>query len=297
MAEIAKARALYRSKRRERDDVPVVAIVGYTNSGKSSLLNRLCGATEVYADDLLFATLDPTVRKVPLPGGKEVLFSDTVGFIQKLPTKLVTSFRATLDELEDADVILHVVDSSSGLAPQQISSVVRIVDDVLGAAEGGPTKPQILVLNKCDAIEETGTADWRDDAPPPPSLSEGEWAELYELDSLHTLPVATVRTSATRGVGIERLLSLVEQQLTDQQVEAECRIPYSAGDMLAEIRKVGTVVEESYGPSGTQLVAFVPLSLRNKLQLAGYARKTPGAQRAPKVKAKRRVAADVPAED
>ena len=273
-----------------------MAIVGYTNAGKSSLLNRLCGQTEVYADDLLFATLDPTVRKVALPGGKEVLFSDTVGFIQKLPTKLVTSFRATLEELEDADLILHVVDSSSALAPQQIGSVVRIVDDVLlseaadGEAGREPT-PQVLVLNKCDVTGNEATQDWRnDDDAAPLEMSEEEWAELYELDSLTTTPAATVRTSALHGKGIDELLGTVEKLLIERSVQVECRIPYSAGDVLAEIRKVGTVVEEAYGPSGTQLVAYVPQSLRNRLQLGGFARRD-GAPRAPKKSKRERRAA------
>lgn len=118
--EVQAQRDAYRAKRREQDTLPVVAIVGYTNAGKSTLLNTLCGSSEVYADDLLFATLDPTTRRLALPGGKEVLISDTVGFIQKLPTKLVASFRATLDELVDADLVVHVVDASSPLASQQV---------------------------------------------------------------------------------------------------------------------------------------------------------------------------------
>jgi GTP-binding protein HflX len=143
IAEVQTQRDAYREKRRERDMLPVVAIVGYTNAGKSTLLNSLVGKREVYADDLLFATLDPTTRRVALPGGKEVLISDTVGFIQKLPTKLIASFRATLDELADATLVVHVVDASSPLAIQQVRSVNGIVTEL--DAKG---TPQILVLNK-----------------------------------------------------------------------------------------------------------------------------------------------------
>ena len=113
-----------------------------------------------------------------------------------------------------------------------------------------------------------------------------------QLDSLTTTPAATVRTSALHGEGIEELLGTVEQLLKERSVEVECRIPYSAGDVLAEIRKVGTVVDETYGPSGTQLVAFVPQSLRNKLQLAGFARKTDAPRLPKKSKSERRAAAE-----
>jgi GTP-binding protein HflX len=177
LAAVQAQRDMLRAKRREGDRRPVVAIVGYTNAGKSTLLNTLCGSSEVYADDLLFATLDPTSRLHALPGGKEVLLTDTVGFIQKLPTKLVAAFRATLDELVDATLLVHVVDASSEIAVQQVRSVhgararhsqprsharahngapipspqVRSVQGIVKELEASG-KPQILVLNKADAV-------------------------------------------------------------------------------------------------------------------------------------------------
>ena len=176
-AEMDEVRASAKppSERRERDDL-LVAIVGYTNAGKSTLLNTLCGSTEVYADDLYFATLDPT-RRVRLPGGKEVLLSDTVGFIQKLPTKLVSAFRATLEELQEASLILHVVDSSSALARQQVWSVQSIIEEL--EAEG---TPQVLVLNKADALNGL-------------PLNRSEWVGVHE----RVTPAYAVMTSAKLG--------------------------------------------------------------------------------------------------
>lgn len=139
LATVQAQRDLYRSKRRESDSMPLVAVVGYTNAGKSTLVNKLVGSQEVYADDMLFATLDPTTRRLALPGGKEILISDTVGFIQKLPTKLIASFRATLDELADSAVVLHVVDASSPLATQQVRSVHKIIAEL--EADGIPQVP------------------------------------------------------------------------------------------------------------------------------------------------------------
>jgi len=252
MDEIAAQRQISRDKRKDRDDLPKVAIVGYTNAGKSTLLNQLCSSDEVYADDLLFATLDPTTRRVALPGGKEVLFTDTVGFIQKLPTKLVSAFRATLEELEEANLILHVVDSASPLVLQHVCSVQSLVDE-LQLSETS----QILVLNKADRIPEAvaeGRPDYAQEAEP-----------LLKADERVT-PMCSICTSARSGSGVEDLLEMVELALLQTSVLVECTVPYSAGDFLAKIHKVGTVLEEEYATSGTRIVAYLPPSLRNKLQ-------------------------------
>jgi GTP-binding protein HflX len=252
MEEIAEKRQEKREKRRERDDLPKVAIVGYTNAGKSTLLNKLCSSEEVYADDLLFATLDPTTRRVNLPGGKEVLFSDTVGFIQKLPTKLVSAFRATLEELQEANLILHVVDAASPLVLQHVSSVQSIVDD-LQLSETS----QILVLNKADRMAEAvkeGRPDYAEDSEP-----------LMKADERVT-PMCAVCTSARSGNGVEELLEMVELALLQTSVLVECTVPYKYGEFLAKIHKVGTVLEEDFAESGTRIVAYLPPSLRNKLQ-------------------------------
>jgi len=252
MDEIAAQRQISRDKRKDRDDLPKVAIVGYTNAGKSTLLNQLCSSDEVYADDLLFATLDPTTRRVALPGGKEVLFTDTVGFIQKLPTKLVSAFRATLEELEEAQLILHVVDAASPLVLQHVCSVQSLVNEL----ELSETS-QILVLNKADRLPEAvaeGRPDYALEAEP-----------LIKADERVT-PMCSICTSARSGSGVEDLLEMVELALLQTSVLVECTVPYSAGDFLAKIHKVGTVLEEDYASAGTRIVAYLPPSLRNKLQ-------------------------------
>ncbi|KAJ1468696.1 P-loop containing nucleoside triphosphate hydrolase protein, partial [Baffinella frigidus] len=282
----------------------------------------------VYADDLLFATLDPTTRKVRLPGGKEVLLTDTVGFIQKLPTKLVSSFRATLEELEDASLVVHVVDSSSPLSRQQVWSVQNIIEELM--VEDTPqvlppipevqniieeltvedTPPQILVLNKCDQPPPELTAPWgktkaeeeasedeeemvmedeeeeewggeevegKDGAEAGAeeeeeergggkgeggmlTLDSPEWTKIHQ----RVVPESVLKTSAVTGEGITELLATIEQALLALTALVECHLPYSAGDVLAEIHKVGTVLDEDFRADGTRVRAYVPPSLRNK---------------------------------
>ena len=252
IATLQAQRDAYRAKRRERDVLPIIAIVGYTNAGKSTLLNVLCGSDQVYADDLLFATLDPTSRKLAMPGGREVLMSDTVGFIQKLPTKLVASFRATLDEVADAALVLHVVDAVSPLAVQQVRSVQGIISEV-----GAEDTPQILVLNKADAVAKLPAEEGA-------RVRDTDWKSLSE----QIVPSQMVAVSARDGRGLDKLKAAVETQLLAMSIKVECVLPYAEAGLLAAVHKVGSIQTEEFVDAGTSLVAFVPASLRNRLEAA-----------------------------
>ena len=218
---------------RTRLGTPVAALVGYTNAGKSTLLNRLTGA-DVYVADQLFATLDPTTRRLELPGGKAVLISDTVGFIQKLPTMLIAAFRATLEEVAEADLIIHVVDVSHQNARQQIDAVESTLAEL-----DVPTMPRILALNKYDL--------WQDMHDTP--LVAHDWAEGYD---------AVVPLSARDGTGIPELMAEIEHVLVDQMVEVEAHIPYKRGDILAQVHELGIIDDETATATGTRLRAHVP---------------------------------------
>jgi len=196
LEEVRKHRALYR-QRRKKSGTPVVAIVGYTNAGKSTLLNTLSQA-DVFVEDKLFATLDPITRRITLPDNHAILITDTVGFIHKLPPTIVSSFRATLEELSEADILLHVVDLTSHNAAEQCQTVEDILAD-LGLAD----KPRITALNKIDLLldrdktwdEETAIKDLADERAP--------------------LDEDTVLISAGKGWGLTRLLELVSHALDD----------------------------------------------------------------------------------
>ncbi len=183
---VRRQRALHR-RRRTREGVPVVALVGYTNAGKSSLLRTLAGA-EVLAADTLFATLDPLTRRVRLPGNETILVTDTVGFIQKLPTQLISAFRATLEELESADLLLHVVDATSPAIDAQWATVMETLDG-LGLAD----KPMLTVLNKADGLTRTDGE---------PVTSE---ADLAHVQAVSPAPGAALLVSAVEGWGIDAL--------------------------------------------------------------------------------------------
>jgi GTP-binding protein HflX len=202
--EIRQRRAQYRRKRRQ-SGIPVVALVGYTNAGKSTLLNALCRAG-VVADDRLFATLDPTTRRLVLPDKTTVLLSDTVGFIRKLPPALIRAFRATLEELDEASLLLHVVDIASGDASEQYQTVEGILKE-MGLAD----KPGLTALNKIDLyLEKVAT--------PPGSnlLWDESSAEEYFIARGMAAEEGTVHISAVKGWGLERLRELIARKFKDR---------------------------------------------------------------------------------
>ena len=197
--QIRKHRDLYR-RRRQKSGIPVVAIVGYTSAGKSTLLNTLCRA-EVLTDDKLFATLDPTTRRLTLPGMKVILVTDTVGFIRKLPPTIINAFRATLEELSEASLLLHVVDLSSPDAAEQCQAV----EDILGELRLAD-KPRLTVLNKIDLLLD----------------SDRDWDEPAAMDYLASRVEAvennTVLISASKGWGLTGLLDLIGKHLTGDRL-------------------------------------------------------------------------------
>jgi GTP-binding protein HflX len=225
-------RSRHRAKRRQTE-LQVVAIVGYTNSGKSTLLNRLSGS-DVLSADMLFATLDPTTRRVTMPGGRELLFTDTVGFIQKLPPDIVAAFRATLEEITEADVVLHVVDATHPQAAAQIESV----EDILAELEVDHL-PTIMALNKVDRLPD-GT------------------------DPAVGLPVehVAVPISALTGQGIETMLLAIEATIEKQFPPITVKLPYSRGDLVSLFHERGQVSTESHEADGILIYGRLPERLQ-----------------------------------
>ncbi|HHX62636.1 MAG TPA: GTPase HflX [Epulopiscium sp.] len=226
LKEVEKHRNLIR-EHRNKVGTPVIAIVGYTNAGKSTLLNAISGS-DIYAENQLFATLDPTTRKVNLPSGAEVLVTDTVGFIRKLPHHLVKAFYSTLEEAKYADIILHVIDSSS----PHIDSQQQVVHDTLQML-GANEKPIIAVLNKTD---------------------------LCQADSVHVItPVdSQVKISAKTHENIEALLKQIEDLLHDRLEKIELMIPYDKGSILSYIHENGESLVEEHRAEGTYITGYIP---------------------------------------
>jgi GTP-binding protein HflX len=217
---------------RRRAALETAAIVGYTNAGKSTLLNALTGAG-VRAEQKLFATLDPTTRKLELPAGRELLLTDTVGFIQKLPTDLIAAFRATLEEVTEADLIVQVLDVSSASVDEQAETVDKILGD-LGAAD----KPRVVALNKVDLL--------------------GPAARRRAIGSVSNRYPGAVAISATSRAGFGALLEAMDQASRGDIVSLEILVPYGSEAVLGALRKVGGVERTEYVEGGTRAWGWVP---------------------------------------
>jgi GTP-binding protein HflX len=230
--ELVRTRRAEQRRGRQRHGWALVSIVGYTNAGKSTLLNRLSGA-EIYAKDQLFATLDPTTRQVELPNGEPCLMTDTVGFIRKLPHHLVDSFKATLEEVVEADLILHVIDCSHPQVEQQIAAVNTVLKEI-----GAEDKPMLCVLNKID--KDAGRHIARHLA--------------------HTLG-RSAAVSAITGEGVDGLLNELADALKGDKQLMKLVIPLSEGRLLAQLKQSATVLEEKYEGEFAELLVRVPAPL------------------------------------
>jgi GTP-binding protein HflX len=237
LTQVHRHRQLYRDRRRERQ-APVVALVGYTNAGKSTLLNALTGAG-VLAEDQLFATLDPTTRRAALPDGREVLFTDTVGFINNLPTMLIAAFRATLEEINEASVIVHVLDITHPNAAEQADTVEKVLEEL-----GADGKPTVMALNKIDALGGEGAIS------------------LAELTQELKLPADVVAVSAREGTGLDKLLATVESLLEQEQnfVSVTITIPYDRSELVDRFHRLGRIESTAHDERGTTLKGSLPES-------------------------------------
>jgi len=226
--KVRSHRQQYRA-RRKRSRIPVVALVGYTNAGKSTLLNQL-SKSDLYVADQLFATLDPTTRRVELPGGHVGLFTDTVGFIQKLPTTLVAAFRATLEEIAEADLLLHIVDVTHPEVQAHAKAVYQTLKEI-GASE----IPILTAVNKIDRLKEPNRA-------------------RLVLENFSN----AVAISALTGEGIPDLLMKINQHLFDTYTPIRVKIPYQNGGLIALFHEQGQVEREEHGMGGVVLEGRIP---------------------------------------
>jgi GTP-binding protein HflX len=234
LAGMAVGREVQRGQRRRRE-VPSVAIAGYTNAGKSSLLNRLTGA-QVLVDDSLFATLDPAVRRARTPAGRAFTLTDTVGFVRHLPHQLVDAFRSTLEEVTDADLILHVVDGSDADPRAQIAAVREVLAEI-----GVGDVPEIVVINKADQ------------------------ADPIEVEGLRLSERGAVVVSAHTGDGTDELLREIDRLLPRHDTEVVVTVPYDRGDLVSRAHQEGEVLAVRHGTEGTELTARVPPGLAAEL--------------------------------
>ncbi len=241
-----QVRDTQRSRRRQ-SDVAAVAIVGYTNAGKSSLLNALTGAG-VLAQDALFATLEPTTRRGQFDDDRPFVLTDTVGFVRHLPTQLVEAFRSTLEEVADADLLVHVVDGSDPAPLAQISAVREVISQVIAEHDSGPSgrrAPELLVVNKIDAAGDLALAQLR-----------------------RALPDA-VFVSAHTGDGIDALRQRMSELVAPVDAAVDVVIPYGRGDLVARVHEQGRVQQAEHGEGGTRIRARVPAALAASLREFG----------------------------
>ena len=231
---VRRQRATQRAGR-QRSQWPLASIVGYTNAGKSTLLNALTGS-DVLAKDILFATLDPTTRRLKLPTNQNVLLTDTVGFIKKLPHGLVEAFKATLEEVVRADLLLHVVDISHPQAEEQIAAVDAVLKEI-----GADEKSTLMIFNKMDRLD-----------------SEGTGAGGGALNRLQEKFPHAVAISATTGEGVPALLAEIGTQLRPKREFVELRIPHEQSALIARLHKVGQVIERRYNGKMARFKARIP---------------------------------------
>lgn len=229
IGKVSEHRERYRGQRK-RSRIPIVAIIGYTNAGKSTLLNALSDA-DVYVADQLFATLDPTTRRVRLPGGRYCLFTDTVGFIRKLPTQLIAAFRSTLEEIVEADLLIHLIDVSHDNAFEQFESVKETLKEI-----GADHIPALNVFNKADTLEDAAAT-----------------RELLE----RTEPDAFL-ISAKSGVGLEELKRGIMEALYEKMIEVELFLPYQEGALIALFHDEGLVTMTESRTSGVVIAGSIP---------------------------------------
>ena len=235
LKDMGKVRTTQRSARR-RSGIPQVAIAGYTNAGKSSLLNKLTGAGAM-VEDALFATLDPTVRKARTPSGRDFTLADTVGFVRHLPHQLVEAFRSTLEEVSQADVILHIVDGSDAAPEEQLAAVREVLSEI-----DASKIPELVVINKADV------------------------ADPDAINRIRRRERNAVVVSAHSGEGIADLLARIDELLPGPNIVMDVEIPYQRGDLVSRIMQTGIVEHQEHNERGTVLTAKVDADLAADLQ-------------------------------
>jgi GTP-binding protein HflX len=253
LQDVERTRALQRHER-ARVPYPCIALVGYTNAGKSTLMNTLTRAG-VLVEDKLFATLDPTSRRLDLPNGQPVIVIDTVGFINKLPHPLVDAFKSTLEEVRTADLLLHVIDATHPRWEEQKTVVEQVLDEI-----GAGDKPMLLVFNK---IDQHGVEEAEDSK---------VW-ERYDAARIGTQEPMAFGISALTGEGLPSLLARIERWLEQGREVVHCELPLGEGKLLAWLRRSGKVTEETYSETGVNVTAIVTSKvagqLRKRLAMVG----------------------------